>query len=60
MNALKIAACNCSVVGSVSSTCDDTTGKCTCKTGHSGNKCSDCIDGYDKDSSGACVEGMYR
>ena len=54
--ALKLAACNCSATGSVSSMCDDT-GKCTCKTGYSGNKCSECKSGYYKDdASGECVE----
>ena len=37
------AACNCSVLGSLSSQCDDVTGVCVCRTNVTGEKCDVCM-----------------
>ena len=34
-------ACGCHSIGSTSSSCDGSTGQCTCKTGYIGLKCAD-------------------
>ena len=45
---LLFPACECHEEGSVGKTCEDLTGKCTCKDneGYSGLKCNEPADGY--------------
>ena len=49
-------ACDCNESGSngIDSDCEDHTGKCTCKSGYTGKKCSQCDERYFKDESGKC------
>ena len=41
------SACDCNEAGSSSTSCSPS-GDCSCKTGYSGQKCSDCLPGYHK------------
>ncbi len=45
--------CQCDLIGSVSS-CDQTNGSCTCKTGVAGLTCDRCDEGYYSFSSVGC------
>ena len=41
-----ITDCKCSERGSVGKTCDNNTGRCTCKPHIVGTKCDQCDEGY--------------
>ena len=45
-----VLACECDTVGSQNRTCN--VGKCTCRDGYSGDKCSACKDEYFKEWNG--------
>ena len=42
MKSLNISECQCNEDGSVAETCDDGSGKCSCKPNVVGDKCTQC------------------
>jgi len=48
------AACGCNPMGSVRDDCEQMTGRCTCRLGVTGQKCSVCPDGSPIVAPGSC------
>ena len=52
--------CGCNALGSVSPNCNDGNGKCTCISGVTGIKCTECDIGYvDFPTCVTCADGYY-
>lgn len=50
--------CDCNVLGSMRDDCEQTTGRCTCRPGITGQKCNICPNGRQLDSNG-CADLMF-
>ena len=51
-------SCQCNSLGSVSLKCSSN-GKCDCKVGYNGQKCSDCAEGFAKNTTGSCIGKIF-
>ena len=56
-----VAACGCNPMGSIRDDCEQMTGRCTCRPGVTGQKCSICPDGSPLVAPGSCagIPEMY-
>ena len=59
MSSVLCTACDCHVNGSVSSECEDVTGRCECVEGVRGDKCDVCRDGYHLIDEG-CIGELFH
>lgn len=59
---LEIAACNCHPVGSLSRSCNQSSGQCICKDGVTGLTCNQCSKGYEQSRSPLhpCIRNFYH
>ena len=53
------AACGCSMFGSVREDCEQMTGRCVCKSGIQGQKCTLCTNHLEILGPNGCYNGIY-